>query len=140
MKVSIDSLLGPAIVICGILLVWWGGMDGIKLSLVKLFMSEKKKLAEYKDFVNFIDTCFVDAEFENRFTKELNGYRVFDIEDCELHCKMDDCVRHYRLLCPALGMKCFWSVAGDSNVFIDKYDDWYKLRSIAKKIRQNLSN
>ena len=140
MKVSIDSLLGPAIVICGILLVYWGGMDGIKLSLVKLFMSDKKKLTEYKDFVNFIDTCFVDADFENRFTKELNDYRVFDIEDCELHCKMDDCVRHYRLLCPALNMKCFWSVAGDSEVFIDKYDDWYKLRSVAKKIRQNLSN
>lgn len=140
MKASINSLLGPGIVICGILLVWWGGMDGIKLSLVKLFLSEKKKLTEYKDFVNFIDTCFMDADFENRFTKELNGYRVFDIEDCELHCKMDDGVRHYRLLCPALNMKCFWSVAGDSNVFIDKYDDWYKLRSIAKKIRQNLSN
>lgn len=140
MKPSIDSLLGPGIVICGILLVYWGGMDGIKLSLVKLFLSNKKKLTEYKDFVNFIDTCFVDADFESRFTKELNGYRVFDIEDCELHCKMDDGVRHYRLLCPTLNMKCFWSVAGDSNIFIDKYDDWYKLRSVAKKIRQNLSN
>ena len=72
-------------VICfGLLLGWWAGYDGIKLKLTKLFMSEKKKLAEYKDFVNFIDTCFVDAEFENRFTKELNDYRVFDIEDCEI--------------------------------------------------------
>ena len=39
MKASFNSLLGPSIVICGILLVWWGGMDGIKLSLVKFFIA-----------------------------------------------------------------------------------------------------
>ena len=139
MSIKLD-FVSIALIFIGMILVCFGGMDGIKLSLVKLFMSDKRKLKEYKDVVNFIDTCFVDADFENRFTKELNGYRVFDIEDCELHCKMEDDVRHYRLLCPTLDMKCYWSVAGDSNIFIDKYDDWYKLRSIAKKIRQNLSN